>query len=195
MHDTTRARLHQQGYIGLDDASLDAAGPWLRIAPAVCAAITLLGTATGSWAMLWALAPAGTIAAITRRHPVDRLLNRFVMPRLGLAPLPAFRAPRRFSAGTASAFLAAAGLALFVGATRTGTLLGLFLGGALALGATTDICTGCVWYHRLRDIRERLQRRATQRAVLSVTRPARNAAVTTAPRLRATTAGERRRSA
>ena len=56
MNDITRHRLHQQGFIRLDDAALASAAPWLRIAPAVCAAITLIGTVTGSWLMLWLLA-------------------------------------------------------------------------------------------------------------------------------------------
>ena len=37
---TTRRRLAMQGFIGLDDAALAEIGPWLRLTPAICSALT-----------------------------------------------------------------------------------------------------------------------------------------------------------
>jgi len=148
MDKTTKQRLVRQGFVGITDTTLREVGPWLRLAPALCAAIILTGTALENWVMFWMLTPVGIIAAATGKHPFD-LIYDVVIRRLlkRRRSLPAYRAPRRFSAALASAGNLSAGLAFLKGYVLTGVVIGSFFGGAVLLGATTDICLGCLIYY------------------------------------------------
>lgn len=152
MKTITKQRLIQQGFVDIDDETLESVAPWLRLAPSLCALVALIGTAAESWLVLWALVPAGVIGAVTSKHPFDRLYDEWVQPlMLGRGErLPDCGAPRRFSCGLAAAWLFATGLAFLEGWIRTGVVLGATVAGPLALTALTDICLGCIAYHRLR---------------------------------------------
>jgi len=150
MRHTNRLRLMRQGFTVLDDDHLKEIGPWLRLAPALCALVALAGTALESWLVLWLLAPMGSIAAATAKHPFDLIYDLGIRRWLGREHrLPDYGAPRRFSGGLASAGFYAAGLALLLGSREVGVAIGLFFGGAVLLAATTDICLGCMIFHLL----------------------------------------------
>jgi hypothetical protein len=136
----TRGRLETQGFVGLDDASLREVGPWLRLAPALCATWAAVGTVFSAPWLLWALVPFAALGALGSGHPFDALYDRVIRHRLGTRPLPPYGAPRRFACAVASVWLAGTGLAFFGGAT----VVGYALGGAFVLAALvptlTDFC-------------------------------------------------------
>ena len=154
MNETTRARLHQQGFTGIDDANLALFAPWLKLAPAVCSAITLIGTLTHSWLALWSLSLVALATLITRKHPVDFVIYDLIArPILGRTRwLPLYSGPRRFSAGLAGVWLILTGMLFWFGANTAGVVLGLGLAGPLALAAINDVCTGCIMYHRMKKL-------------------------------------------
>src|SRR5438046_6540271 len=116
----TRRRLEAQGFVGLDDVTLAEAGPWLRLAPAICAAWAALGTALGSPALIWALMPFAALGAVLRGHPFEVIYNYGIRHLLGTRRLPRYNAPRRFACAVATVWLGATGLALYAGATLLG---------------------------------------------------------------------------
>jgi hypothetical protein len=136
----TRRRLEAQGFLGLDDATLAEVGPWLRLAPALCAAWAALGTALGSPGVLWALMPFAALGALRRGHPFDAIYNHGLRHVLGTRRLPPYHAPRRFACMVATLWLGATGWAFYAGAS----LLGYALGAALVLAALvptlSDFC-------------------------------------------------------
>ena len=136
----TRRRLDAQGFVELDDATLAEVGPWLRLAPALCATWAAVGTGLGSPEVLWALMPFAALGALLRGHPFDAIYNHGVRYFLGTRPLPPYHAPRRFACAVATLWLGATGWALYAGAS----LLGYALGAALVLAALvptlSDFC-------------------------------------------------------
>jgi hypothetical protein len=153
VNEKTRTRLHQQGFAGIDDAMLSLFAPWLKVAPAVCAFVTLIGTIMRSPVVLWSLTLVALTALITRKHPADLIYDLIARPILGRKRwLPLYGAPRRFSAGLAAVWLLVTGMLFWFGANTLGTVLGLGLAGPLALAAINDVCTGCIMYHRLKKL-------------------------------------------
>ena len=71
----TRKRLEKQGFLGLGDATLAVAGPWLRFSPGLCTLVMRMGTALASHTILWALAPTAALGAIFRVHLFDLIFN------------------------------------------------------------------------------------------------------------------------
>ena len=104
-----RRRLEAQGFVGLDDRALAEVAPWLRLAPALCAAWTAVGTTMASPQVIWALVPIAASGALSRGHPFDSLYNHGLRHILGTSRLPPYQAPRRFACGVASVWLAATG--------------------------------------------------------------------------------------
>ena len=136
----TRARLEMQGFVGLDDERLAEIGPWLRLAPGLCAAWAAVGTAWSSPALLWALVPFAALGAIRRGHPFDALYNHVLRHLLGTRRLPPYGAPRRFACGVATVWLAATAAAFGGGATVPGYALGAAFVAAALVPATIDFC-------------------------------------------------------
>lgn len=137
---TLRRRLEMQGFVGECDARLAEIGPWLRLAPALCMAWTLVGTTMASAPVLWALMPLAALGAILRSHPFDVFYNWIYSRRRGAPPLPRYRAPRRFACALATIWLGLAGLAFYSGALLAGYVLGLSLALAALVPTLTDFC-------------------------------------------------------
>src|SRR5215207_32071 len=145
----TRARIEAQGFVGFDDAKLAEFGPWLRLAPALCAAWTLVGTVLASPAVIWALLPLAALGALRRGHPFDALYNYGIRHLTGTRRLPPYQAPRRFACGVAAVWLAVTGWAFLVGATLVGYTLGAALVLAALVPTLTDFCIPSFIYGKL----------------------------------------------
>ncbi|MDX1584320.1 MAG: DUF4395 family protein, partial [Thermoanaerobaculia bacterium] len=119
-----RKLVEMQGFTGLDDPTLTALEPWLRLSPFLCMIVTAVGTITGSAAIIFALVPFAVGGAILDRHPFDSLYHG--LRRITDGPkIPRYGAPRRFSCGVAAVWLLATGSAFMLGAGKAGTALGL----------------------------------------------------------------------
>jgi hypothetical protein len=137
---TARERLHTQGYVGIDDATLTEVGPWLRWSPSICTATVIVGTVLASEWVLWALVPFALLGALMSRHPFDYVYNLGVRRLTGTAPLPEHRAPRRFACGMAAAWMTATGAAFAAGAPAAGYVLGGMLAAVGGLVSVTHFC-------------------------------------------------------
>jgi hypothetical protein len=133
----TRNRLEAQGFVGLDDRTLADVGSWLRLSPAICMIWAAIGTGLASPEILWSLMPFAALGALFSGHPFDALYNHGVRHWLGTQRLPRYGAPRRFACVVATVWLAAAGLAFYLGST----VLGYVLGGLLTLAALVPVVT------------------------------------------------------
>jgi hypothetical protein len=137
---TRRKLLDIQGFEDVDDATLAATQDWLRLSPALCAAIAAVGTALASPPILWVLAVIALAGAVLPFHPFDLIYNAGVRRLRGGPSLPHNRAPRRFACALASAWLAATGAAFAADYALAGYVLGVSLVGVAALVASTHIC-------------------------------------------------------
>ncbi len=72
---TTRRRLEIQGFCDIDDQTLAATAPWLRLAFALCAVLAAAGTILASPVFLYALVPVAVLAAVFPVHPFDLIYN------------------------------------------------------------------------------------------------------------------------
>ena len=70
---TIRRRIEAQGFLGLDDRTVNQINYWLRLSPAICMIWTAVGTALESAPVLWALAPFAFLGALLPGHPFDLL--------------------------------------------------------------------------------------------------------------------------
>jgi hypothetical protein len=136
----TRKRLEAQGFVGLDDGLLAEVGPWLRLAPALCAAWAAIGTALGSPLVLWALMPLALLGALRQGHPFDALYNHGIRHLLGTRRLPPYRAPRRLACAAGTVWLGFTGAAFFAGASVLGSVLGAAFVLVALLTTLTDFC-------------------------------------------------------
>lgn len=143
---TIRRRLEIQGFVGLDDARLAEAEPWLRFSPALCTAVMALGTALASAPILWALALIAVLGATFPAHPFDLLYNHGVRRLTGTRPLPTNGPPRRFACGMAAVWLTGTGAAFAAGAPVIGYLLGGALTSVAVLVSTVHICIPSLVY-------------------------------------------------
>lgn len=143
---TTRRRLAMQGFVGFDDAALAQIGPWLRVAPAICSALTAVGTLLAMQNMLWALMSFGLICAIHGAHPFDLVYNLGFRHVLGTQRLPRYPTPRRFACLVAAAWLGVTGSMFLFGIPVLGYTLGAALALATGIAASTDFCAGCFMY-------------------------------------------------
>lgn len=146
MNGTARKRLHTQGYVDIDDATLARVAPWVRWSPAICTAIVIAGTVLASEWVLWGLVPFALAGALTRRHPFDYIYNLGVRRLTGTPPLPEHRAPRRFACGVAAAWITATGAAFAAGAPAAGYVLGGMLAAVGGLVSVTHFCTPSTIY-------------------------------------------------
>ena len=141
MH-TVKPRLRRQA----SDATLAEVGPWLRLAPGLCAAWAAVGTALASPLVLWALVPFAALGAFLPNHPFDVVYNHGLRHLLGTRPLPRSRAPRRFACAVATVWLTPTGLAFFAGATTVGYVLGAAFVLAALVPTLTDFCIPSFFY-------------------------------------------------
>ncbi len=149
MNATIRHRLEEQGFCGLDDATLAEVGPWLRWSPVLCTFFMILGVAMQSPVVLWLLAATALFGAFLPFHPFDLLYNYGVRHFTGTRPFPHNGPQRKFACGLASAWLIATGWAFYVGASTLGFALGVPLILVAALVSTTHICIPSIIYNFL----------------------------------------------
>lgn len=145
---TLRCRIEAEGFHGLDDATLDEIGPWLRWSPALCTVSMITGVALQSPALLWALAGTAFLGALLPFHPFDLLYNHGMRHLTGTRALPRQGPQRRFACGIATAWLVATGWAFHAGATLAGYVLGVPLI-LVAVVSFTHICIPSLIYNTL----------------------------------------------
>jgi hypothetical protein len=146
---SVRRRLEAQGFHGLDDATLEEVGPWLRWSPVLCTLVMTTGVALASPAILWALAATAFLGVLLPFHPFDLLYNHGARYLTGTRPLPHQGPQRRFACGIAAAWLAVTGWAFHVGASTLGVALGIPLILVAGLVSVTHICIPSVIYNML----------------------------------------------
>jgi hypothetical protein len=146
---TIRNRLEAQGFLGLDDATLDELAPWLRWSPVVCTFFMVLGVVTRSPVVLWGLAGIAFLGTLLPFHPFDLLYNHGVRYLTRTRPLPHHGPQRRFACALAAAWLVAAGWAFQVGADTIAYVLGVSLALVAALVSITHICIPSMIYNAL----------------------------------------------
>jgi hypothetical protein len=142
----TRGRLEAQGFVGLDDGALAEVGPWLRLAPALCATWAAVGTALASPLVVWALVPFAALGALRQGHPFDALYNHVFRHLLGTRRLPPYSAPRRFACGVGAVWLGLTGGAFFAGVSVVGYALGAAFVLTALLTTLTDFCIPSLVY-------------------------------------------------
>ena len=140
-----------QGFVGFDDGVLAAIRPGLRFAPTLCMIWVAVGTLLASPVVLSALIPVAALCAILGRHPFDVLYNYGARALLGTPSIPRPPTPRRFACGIAAAWLTGTSMALAMGVTLFGTVLGASIATALLITASTDFCLPCFAYARWFD--------------------------------------------
>jgi hypothetical protein len=146
---TVRCRLEAQGFLALDDATLDEVGPWLRWSPVFCTIVMTAGVVLASPLILWALAGIAFLGALLPFHPFDLLYNYGARHLTGTRPFPHHGPQRRFACGLASVWLVATGWAFYAGADTLGYVLGVPLALVAALVSITHICIPSMIYNAL----------------------------------------------
>jgi len=146
---TVRCRLEAQGYRGLDDATLEEVGPWLRWSPALCTVVMSAGVMLESPLILWVLAGIAFIGALLPFHPFDLLYNYGARHLTRTRALPHHGPQRRFACGLASIWLLATGWAFHVDEPLAGYLLGIPLILVALLVSVTHFCVPSWIYNTL----------------------------------------------
>jgi len=144
-----RRRLEAQGFCGLDDATLEEVGPWLRWSPALCTFFMAAGVVLKSPAILWALAATALLGALLPFHPFDLLYNYGARHLTGTRALPHQGAQRRFACGVAAIWLLATGWAFQSGALPLAYALGIPLILVAGLVSVTHFCIPSLIYNTL----------------------------------------------
>jgi hypothetical protein len=141
-----RINVELQGFLGLSDGEINDIYYWLRLGPLVACVWTAAGVITESPVVLWALAPVSASGAIFRRHWLDALCRRIVRPWLRTAPIPAYRAPRRFTCALSSLSLIATGTCFAIGASGAALLLGAVTATVTAVQVVSGYCVPAAIY-------------------------------------------------
>ena len=143
---TTRWRLEVQGFVGVEELTLNETAFWLRLAFALCTVLAAAGTLLASPILLWSLVPIAALAAAFPVHPFDLFYNHGLRYVTGTGPLPRRGAPNRFACGVGAVWMIATGWAFHAGAFTTGYVLGGMLALVGLLVSTTDICIPSLIY-------------------------------------------------
>lgn len=138
--DTVRFRVELQGFLGLDDDTLQRVGPWLRLSPAICAAWTAVGVVAWSPEAILALVPFAALGAVLRTHPFDVLYDRLARPRIDGPRIPRYPLPRRFACSVAALWLLGLAWAMATGPGWVGRFLGIGFVVTALVPALTDFC-------------------------------------------------------
>lgn len=142
----TRRWLDIQGFERVDDQTLGAVAPWLRMAFGLCAVMAGVGTAVASPVVLLLLTPIAALAALFPVHPFDLLYNYGIRFITGTAPLPRRGAPSRFACGMGAVWLVVTAWAFQAGQPLAGYALGGLLTAVALLVSTTDVCIPSLVY-------------------------------------------------
>ena len=135
-----RCRAEMQGFTGLDDETLLAIEPWLRLSPTICTIWAAAGTALGSALVIWALVPFAALGALLPGHPFDAIYNHGIRRWTGGPRIPVYGTPRRFACGVASVWLTGVALAFQLGAPTAGYLLGTLFVMIAVVPVLTGFC-------------------------------------------------------
>lgn len=135
-----RRRLEMQGYPDLDDRTLAEIGPWLRLAPALCAGLVAAATLLGSAPLVVAIAGTAILGAILPHHPFEYLYQSGLRRITGGRPLPPNGAPRRFACAFATVWLIATAGAFATGSVVAGRILGGMFVAVAMIPVLTDFC-------------------------------------------------------
>jgi hypothetical protein len=146
---TRQRRLAIQGFVRLDEQLLTGTAPWLRLAFALCTLLAATGTALGSPAILWSLAPIAMLGAIFPVHPFDLLYNHGLRFLTGTNPLPRRGAPNRFACGLGAVWLIVTGWLFYSGLPVAGYILGGTLTLVGLLVSTIDFCIPSIIYRTI----------------------------------------------
>lgn len=146
---TVRRRLEVQGFCGLDDATLEEVGPWLRWSPVLCTLVMIAGVTLESPAILWTLAAIAALGSLLPFHPFDLIYNHGARYLTGTRPLPRHGPQRRFACGIATVWLVATGWTFQTGAVTLGYVLGIPLILVAGLVSATHICIPSLIYNAL----------------------------------------------
>ena len=138
MNDAMRGRVEAQGFLGLDDQTIDHLNYWLRLSPAICMIWAAIGTALESAPVLWALAPFALLGALLPGHPFDLLYRFGVQPLTSGPPIPRYSLPRRFACLLATVMIVTAAWSFQSGRTFSGQIFGW----ALVCSAFVNVSTG-----------------------------------------------------
>lgn len=140
-------RLETQGFAcRRGDPAFAAVVPWLRWSPGLTTAVTAVGVALASPAVLGGLAVVTGGCAASTRHPFDYLYNHGVRAVAGTETLPRNGAPRRFACALATLWLVTTAAAFWAGTALVGYGLGAVLVALGGLVATTHFCFGSLVY-------------------------------------------------
>ena len=154
-----RRLVEMQGFVGLTDEDLSRVEPWLRFAPAICAAWAAVATGVGSVAGLLVLAAIAMLGTLLPHHPFDAFYNHGVRRVLGARPIPRYGAPRRFACGVASVWLTATAATFAAGATIAATLLGAAFTVVALVPVVTGFCVPSFLFQQGRRLVRRLAAR------------------------------------
>jgi hypothetical protein len=146
---TLRHRLDIQGYSCESDATLARTQLWLRMSPALCAAIAGVGTALASPPILWGLMVFAALGAALPFHPFDLIYNLGIRRITGAAELPRNGAPRRFACEMAAVWLLVTGGLFYADLDTAGYVLGGALVAVAALITVSHICIPSLVYRAL----------------------------------------------
>lgn len=135
-----RRLVEMQGFLGLADDELPRLEPWLRFAPAICAAWAAVATSVGSTTGLLALAAIAVMGAMLSRHPFDAVYNQGIRRVSGAPPIPRYGAPRRFACAVAAVWLTGTAAAFAAGAPGLGVALGMAFTGVALVPVVTGFC-------------------------------------------------------
>jgi len=150
--DRIRRNLEMQGYTGLEDATLAAIDPWLRVPPAFCMSAVLAGTLTGWTWLFFAMLPLAFAGVVLPNHPFDAIYN-YGFRRLNNGPwIPKTGAPRRFACALATVWMLATGLAFHADALVLARILGVMFVAVSGILVVTGFCIPSWTFGRIRRV-------------------------------------------
>jgi Domain of unknown function (DUF4395) len=147
----TRQRLVMQGFACVDDETLLAIRPWLRLGPAICGAWTMAALIWRSAPGLWALVPFAALGGLFPVQPFDLPYNLVIRHWTGTPAIPRYGAAKRFACFLAAAWISATALLLDTGAAPVAIAFGTVPVISTMLYVTGDFCMGAWLYQRSRQ--------------------------------------------
>jgi hypothetical protein len=138
--ETLRRNIEAQGFLGLDDETLIALDPWLRLMPFMTCLTVALSTLLESPLILVGCALVTFAGAVLPRHPVDLIYHAFIRTLESSPALPPTPVRRRIVLVVWSAGMAASGYCFWIGYSRVGILLGWTTAALIGLLAAHQLC-------------------------------------------------------
>ena len=142
-------RLDIQGFDAVGIDRLAEAGPWLRMAFALCAALVIAATALASVPLFLVGAVIAGVAALSPVHPFDLIYNLGIRHIRGTGPLPRRPALNRMACGIGAVGLLVAAWAFSAGVPVLGYGMGIALSVVATLVGTVDVCIPSMTYRAI----------------------------------------------